>query len=335
MTDEKIVTRDEAWAALSKTKVKTYDTTFKLIFENPDNVVRLYNELTNNRIGARQIEVITLTEGKSLITALCDDLGFLVKNNSMIDDYIILIEAQSTWNPNMGLRMFRYLGMLYEKYLNMRKLNPDILPPMYIPKPKFYILYTGSGHRPDKIWMSEMYNPKEEVVPEDLNFAIFVLSESNSKTLSGEYIGFCKTFAKYKKLCDTFGECYLKTIAECRTKGYLISFIDEHEKEVKKAMDFNYTDRRDFDIYMDHFETQVRAEGEAKGLAEGKAKGLAEGKAKGRAEGLAEGEAKGKITTTLDFYKKKLITREAAIEQLGVTPSEFEDLLKNPDLSVQ
>ena len=30
--------------------------------------------------------------------------------------YIILIEAQSTWNPNMGLRMFRYLGMLYEKY---------------------------------------------------------------------------------------------------------------------------------------------------------------------------------------------------------------------------
>ena len=100
----------------------------------------------------------------------------------------------------MGLRMFRYLGMLYEKYLNMRKLNPDILPPMYIPKPKFYILYTGSGHRPDKIWMSEMYNPKEEVVPEDLNFAIFVLSESNSKTLSGEYIGFCKTFAKYKKL---------------------------------------------------------------------------------------------------------------------------------------
>ena len=92
-------------------------------------------------------------------------------------------------------------------------------------------------------------------------------------------------------------------------------------------MDFNYTDRRDFDIYMDHFETQVRAEGEAKGLAEGKAKG--------RAEGLAEGEAKGKITTTLDFYKKKLITREAAIEQLGVTPSEFEDLLKNPDLSVQ
>ena len=72
-------------------------------------------------------------------------------------------------------------------------------------------------------------------------------------------------FAKYKKLCDTFGECYLKTIAECRTKGYLISFIDEHEKEVKKAMDFNYTDRRDFDIYMDHFETQVRAEGEAKG----------------------------------------------------------------------
>ena len=100
-------------------------------------------------------------------------------------------------------------------------------------------------------------------------------------------------------------------------------------------MDFNYTDRRDFDIYMDHFETQVRAEGEAKGLAEGKAKGLAEGKAKGRAEGLAEGEAKGKITTTLDFYKKKLITREAAIEQLGVTPSEFEDLLKNPDLSVQ
>ena len=108
-------------------------------------------------------------------------------------------------------------------------------------------------------------------------------------------------------------------------------------------MDFNYTDRRDFDIYMDHLETQVLAKGEAKGRAEGlaegeakgKAEGLAEGEAKGKAEGLAEGEAKGRIKTTLDFYKKKIITREAAIQQLGVTPSEFEDLLNDPELSVQ
>ena len=92
-------------------------------------------------------------------------------------------------------------------------------------------------------------------------------------------------------------------------------------------MDFNYTDRRDFDIYMDHLEAQVRAEGEAEGEAKGEAKG--------RAEGLAEGEAKGRIKTTLDFYVKKIITREAAIQQLGVTPSEFEDLLNDPELSVQ
>ena len=54
----------------------------------------------------------------------------------------------------------------------------------------------------------------------------------------------------------------------------------------------------------------------------------AEGIEQGREEGVEQGLERGKIFTFLDLVRQHLLTAEVASEQLGMTVSEFEELLK-------
>ena len=63
---------------------------------------------------------------------------------------------------------------------------------------------------------------------------------------------------------------------------------------------------------------------EEKGLERGRAEGIE----KGREEGIEQGLERGKIFTFLDLVRQHVLTSEFASEQLGMTVSEFEELLK-------
>ena len=69
----------------------------------------------------------------------------------------------------------------------------------------------------------------------------------------------------------------------------------------------------------------ARAEGIEKGLERGRAEGIE----KGREEGIEQGLERGKIFTFLDLVRQHVLTSEFASEQLGMTVSEFESLLKD------
>ena len=62
---------------------------------------------------------------------------------------------------------------------------------------------------------------------------------------------------------------------------------------------------------------------EEKGLERGRAEGIE----KGREEGIEQGLERGKIFTFLDLVRQHVLTSEFASEQLGMTVSEFEELV--------
>ena len=64
---------------------------------------------------------------------------------------------------------------------------------------------------------------------------------------------------------------------------------------------------------------------EAEGLERGLERGRAEGIEKGREEGIEEGLKVGLV----NLVRQGLLTPEVASEQLGMTVSEFEELLKD------
>jgi len=68
-------------------------------------------------------------------------------------------------------------------------------------------------------------------------------------------------------------------------------------------------------------------QGIEQGIEQGLERGRAEGIEKGREEGLEQGLERGKFFAFLDMVRQGLLTSEAAGQQLGMTVSEFEDLL--------
>ncbi|MEG7529551.1 hypothetical protein V5A12_09990, partial [Streptococcus mitis] len=72
---------------------------------------------------------------------------------------------------------------------------------------------------------------------------------------------------------------------------------------------------------------------EEKGLERGRAEGIEQGLERGRAEGIEQGLERGKvegqIVTFLDLVHQHVLSSEFASHQLGMTVSEFEELLKD------
>ena len=66
----------------------------------------------------------------------------------------------------------------------------------------------------------------------------------------------------------------------------------------------------------------------AEGLEKGLESGLERGRAEGLEQGLERGKVEGRVFTFLDMVRQGLLTSEVASQQLGMTVSEFEELLK-------
>ena len=64
-------------------------------------------------------------------------------------------------------------------------------------------------------------------------------------------------------------------------------------------------------------------------LETARAEGLEQGLERGHEEGLKQGLERGKFFAFLDMVHQGLLTAEVASQQLGITVSEFEELLKD------
>ena len=73
---------------------------------------------------------------------------------------------------------------------------------------------------------------------------------------------------------------------------------------------------------------QAEEKGLERGLERGRAEGLERGRAEGVEQGLERGKAEGRVFAFLDMVRQGLLPSEVASEQLGMTVSEFEELLK-------
>ena len=67
---------------------------------------------------------------------------------------------------------------------------------------------------------------------------------------------------------------------------------------------------------------------EEKGLERGLERGRAEGIEQGLERGLERGKVEGSLSMLLNLVRQGLLPSEVASQQLGITVSEFEELLK-------
>ena len=262
----------------SKTKRKSKDSVFVNLFENAENVLRLYKELhpEDTQVTVEDIQIQTIKS--VLVNTLYNDLGFIVK-----DRFVMLVEAQSAWNPNMPLRMLFYLAETYRRYLADTVQSEHSSTRVKIPKPELYVVYSGEHKYPETVSFSENFFDGDSPV----ELKVKVLNEVNV-TIYGQYIGFCKVFNEQRKIYQDSIMCAKETIRICIEKGYLVSYLREHEKEVVDMMSELFDEEYQRAAYNRASQKDAIEKGRIEGKAEGKAEErriLAE---KMRADGVDE-----------------------------------------------
>lgn len=117
------------------------DSVFAKYFnEDPKRLVELYNAVAGTDYPKdTKIEVNSI--GDILHKDHIDDLYFAIG-----EQLVVLMKQQTTDDENVALRVFMYLGRLYEKMLGPKVLYKSNR--ISIPEPKFIVLYNGTDELP-------------------------------------------------------------------------------------------------------------------------------------------------------------------------------------------
>jgi hypothetical protein len=237
------------------------------------------------------------------------------------DKLVILLEHQSTINPNMALRLLMYIGRVYEKILEDK--NVYTTKTIHVPRPEFFVLYNGTAPYPDEqvLRLSEAFeSPRSLGLPEkegdELELIVRVININQgrneeiikrSSMLNG-YSAFIAKVREYGQAGEDRESALKSAVGYCREHNILRGFLERHASEVMNMLitEWNWDDA-----------LAVRySEGWEGGREEGREEGLEEGWEKSREEvaktALSKGMAPDTISeiTGLDFEMIKKLTGE-------------------------
>jgi hypothetical protein len=128
----------EAMGANTKYK----DSVFSFLFSDPDLLRELYCAL----------EGVDLPPDTPITINTLRDVLFKDRINGVSFEIggklVVLIERQSTINPNMALRLLLYIARVYEKVVGDKNVYASS--PIPLPRPEFFVLYNGVSPYPDE-----------------------------------------------------------------------------------------------------------------------------------------------------------------------------------------
>ena len=254
---------------------------FVKLFSAPDKILQLYNAVSKNSYPPEtKIEIATLEN--ALVNDIYNDLSFIIDGK-----LVVMIEHQSSINPNMPLRMLAYVVDVYDKLVDRRSAYSQKL--IKIPQPEFIVLYNGKEEFPDeeilKLSDSFINLHKEHISNGSLELEVKVLNINKGRNeelirRSTELSGYVEIINEIRKNTEaglSLDEAVAKAVKDCANNNILLEFLNKYGGDV---MSFLYKEW-DLDECL-----AVRWE---EGREEGREEGLEEGLEKGRGEGLLRG----------------------------------------------
>jgi hypothetical protein len=116
---------------------------FSLFFSDPDVLRELYCALKG----------VTLPDNVPVVINTLDDVLFMDRLNDISFEIggrlVVLVEHESTINPNMALRLLMYIARIYEKIIKGNNIYTT--KKILIPQPEFYVLYNGTEPFPEEM----------------------------------------------------------------------------------------------------------------------------------------------------------------------------------------
>ena len=211
---------------------KAKDSVFTDLFSDMNYLCKLYQALCpGEECSSEELEIVSLEN--VLLTGSYNDLGFIAKNK-----LLILVEAQSSWNPNIPVRMLNYLACSYREYERKHGLNNYGSKAEKYPLPEFYMIYTGGVCPEDnrKLHLKDCFlgEPLSGEFPIDC--VVNVIDCTNSSGILTEYISFCTILTDMVRVNGRTLKAITETIRVCKTKDILRSYFESREVEVTRIL---------------------------------------------------------------------------------------------------
>jgi len=222
-----------------KINKKFKDSVFTTLFSDPDLLRELYCALGGVTL-APDVPVSINTLKKALVMDLYNDISFEIGGK-----LVVLIEHQSTINPNIALRLLLYIAEVLKKMVKNSTIYSS--KPLPIPWPEFYVLYNGTSPFPDEktLHLSDLFeNPQDLGIPKNahpfLELEVRVININEGKNL--EIVNRCSKLAEYSQFMAKARACWEKhgdltkgveeAIKYCHKHGILKEYLEIHGAEV-------------------------------------------------------------------------------------------------------
>ena len=241
------------------------DSVFTFLFSDLEYTKQLYLSLHPEDTEIRDEDFKLVTLENILAIGQYNDFGFQVR-----DKLILLVEAQSTFSPNIPLRMLMYLAKTYNEYIEERQLSLYREKKVSIPRPELYVIYTGEKETPDILRLSDMYEGSGSA-----DLAVRVLRDGQPGDILSQYVDFCQVANEQVSLYGRTDEALMSTIQICQERGILVPFLDCRKKEVVDIMTRLFSQEKAWEMELAAHAREEREEGRKEGREEGEQMGMA------------------------------------------------------------
>ncbi|MBQ9564615.1 MAG: hypothetical protein IJU98_03405 [Synergistaceae bacterium] len=253
------------------------DRLFNFIFGSEENkawTLSLYNAINGSSYTDPEAIQITTIKGV-LYLGMHNDVSFLI---SMV---MSLYEQQSSFNPNMPLRLLQYAGNLYEKYVIENKLNKYGHTLLKLPVPKLVVFYNGEQEQADEVILRLSDSFPEGAEP-DIEVRVRMLNVNysrNRKLLEdckplGEYAWLVEEVRKNKAQKD-LESTIDRAITDMPDDFVIKPFLVAHRSEVKGMLLTEYDEAATMEMFREDGRREGRLEGQREGRREGYFQALA------------------------------------------------------------
>jgi hypothetical protein len=254
---------------------KYKDSVFSFLFSNPDALRELYSALEGVTLPPdAPVSINTLSD--VLYMGQVNDISFTIDNR-----LVVLLEHQSTINPNMPLRLLIYIARVYEKIIDRRKAYRTGLEK--IPSPEFIVLYNGVKPYPERaeLRLSDAFKDAADLKSAagtaaalELVVKVYNINKGyntdlarKSRTLEG-YSEFVERIRENGKTMAK-EESVKAAIKQCIERNILRTFLETNSSEVMNMLITEW----DLDEAIAVNREEAWAEGREEGYEEGRGQG--------------------------------------------------------------
>lgn len=242
------------------------DRLFNFIFGREEN--KEWTLSLNNAVNGSDYTDSSVIEFNTIKDVLY--MGMRNDTSFMIADIMSVYEHQSTFNPNMPLRLLQYVGDLYAGYLSENKLNKYGKTLIKLPIPKLVVFYNGFDEIEEESVL-KLSDAFEDSIKKqaDVEVKVRMINVNYGKNQSlmnackplSEYSWFISEIRNNQRNDHKLEEAVTITLNKMPHDFAIRGFLLLHKQEVQGMLDTEYNETEVMELFKEEGKIEGKTEG--------------------------------------------------------------------------